>query len=189
MSSSWKPMDWGPPGSSVHGISHARILEWVAISSSRGSSQSKYQTHISWIGRQILYHWTTWEVLSHYIHHSNKRGRQGIGFSRLEYYSTALGPTCFQNPPKWLDILTRGNTQAHASLQRHSHCPLRWPLRIPSSCHTASYTHTTSAQGSRVVSFSSSRSKQLLLKVLSGTSSCLAFKCFPPDPPGMLCLY
>ena len=32
------PMDCSPPGSSVHGISQARILEWVAVSSSRGSS-------------------------------------------------------------------------------------------------------------------------------------------------------
>ena len=32
------PMDYSPPGSSVHGIMQARILEWVAISSSRGSS-------------------------------------------------------------------------------------------------------------------------------------------------------
>ena len=32
-------MDYNPPGSSVHGISQARILEWVAISSCRGSSQ------------------------------------------------------------------------------------------------------------------------------------------------------
>ena len=30
------PMDCGPPGSSVHGISQARILEWIAISFSRG---------------------------------------------------------------------------------------------------------------------------------------------------------
>ena len=35
------PMDCSPPGSSVHGISQARILEWVAISSSRGSSQPR----------------------------------------------------------------------------------------------------------------------------------------------------
>ena len=33
------PMGWGTPVSSVHGISQARILEWVAVSSSRGSSQ------------------------------------------------------------------------------------------------------------------------------------------------------
>ena len=35
------PMDCLPPGSSVHGIIQARILEWVAISSSRGSSPSR----------------------------------------------------------------------------------------------------------------------------------------------------
>ena len=35
------PMDCGPPGSSVHRLLQARILEWVAISSSRGSSQSR----------------------------------------------------------------------------------------------------------------------------------------------------
>ena len=50
------PMDYSWPGSSVHGISQARILEWVAISFSRGSSQSWNQTQVSCIGRQILYH-------------------------------------------------------------------------------------------------------------------------------------
>ena len=35
------PMDCSPPGSSVHGISKARMLEWVAISFSRGSSQPR----------------------------------------------------------------------------------------------------------------------------------------------------
>ena len=57
------PVDCSPPGSSVHGISQARILEWVAISSSRGSSWPRVQTSISWgscIGRQILCHWATW---------------------------------------------------------------------------------------------------------------------------------
>ena len=49
------------PGSSVHGILQARILEWVAMpSSSRESSWSRDQTRIfcvSCIGRQFLYHW------------------------------------------------------------------------------------------------------------------------------------
>ena len=49
-------MDCSPSDSSVHGISQARILEWVAISYSRGSSRPRDQT---W---QILYHWTTWEA-------------------------------------------------------------------------------------------------------------------------------
>ena len=43
------PMDCGPQGSSVNGISHSRILEWVAISFSRGSSWPRVQTHISCI--------------------------------------------------------------------------------------------------------------------------------------------
>ena len=35
------PMDCSPPGSSVHGLLQARVLEWVAMPSSRGSSQSR----------------------------------------------------------------------------------------------------------------------------------------------------
>ena len=56
------PMDCKPPGSSVHGIPQARILKWVAISSSRRSSWPRDWTWISCascIGRQILYHWAT----------------------------------------------------------------------------------------------------------------------------------
>ena len=49
-------MDYSPPSSSVHGISQARILEWVAIYFSRGSSQPKDQTCISFISKWILYH-------------------------------------------------------------------------------------------------------------------------------------
>ena len=50
------PMDCSPPGSSVHGIFHTRILEWVAISFSRG------RTHGSCTGERILYHWATWQA-------------------------------------------------------------------------------------------------------------------------------
>ena len=42
------PMDCSPPGSSVHGILQARTLAWVAISFSRGSSQPRDRTHVSW---------------------------------------------------------------------------------------------------------------------------------------------
>ena len=52
-------MDYDLPGSSVHGIFQARILEWVAIYFSKGSSQPRDRTHvpsISCIGRQIVYH-------------------------------------------------------------------------------------------------------------------------------------
>ena len=47
---------------SVHGISQARILQWLAISFSRGSSRSRDWTHVFCIGRHILYHCVTWET-------------------------------------------------------------------------------------------------------------------------------
>ena len=51
----WDPMDCSPPGSSVHGILQARILEWVAIPFSRGSSWPKDQTWVSVHCRWVLY--------------------------------------------------------------------------------------------------------------------------------------
>ena len=53
-------MDHTLPGSSVHWILQARILEWVALSYSRVSSQSKDQTQVSYvscISRRVLYYW------------------------------------------------------------------------------------------------------------------------------------
>ena len=57
-------MDCSLLGSSIHGISQARILEWLAISYSRGSSQTRGWAWVSCIGRQILYHWVTREARS-----------------------------------------------------------------------------------------------------------------------------
>ena len=59
------PMDCSLPGTSVHGISQERILEWVAIFFSKGSSQPRDWTHVSYvfyIGGRILNHWATWEA-------------------------------------------------------------------------------------------------------------------------------
>ena len=55
-------MDYSPLGSSVHGISQARMLEWDAISFSRGSSWPRDWTLISCIGRQVFHYWATWEA-------------------------------------------------------------------------------------------------------------------------------
>ena len=52
-------MDCSLPGSSVHGILHTRIVEWIAISFSKGSSQAKDQTCISCTSRWNIYHWDT----------------------------------------------------------------------------------------------------------------------------------
>ena len=47
MSNSLQPHDCSPPGSSVHGIFQARVLEWVAMPCSRGSSRPRSPTHAS----------------------------------------------------------------------------------------------------------------------------------------------
>ena len=64
------PMDCSLPGSFVHGIFQAWILEWIAISYSTRSSKHRDRncvSGISCIGRQILYCCPTWEVIILFI--------------------------------------------------------------------------------------------------------------------------
>ena len=55
MSNSCNSMECSPLGSSVHGISRARILEWVAIPFSRGSSRPRGWIWVSWIAGGLLH--------------------------------------------------------------------------------------------------------------------------------------
>ena len=57
------PTDCSPPGSSVHGILQARILEWVAISFSRDSSQLKDQTWVSHTAGRFFTIWGTRDMI------------------------------------------------------------------------------------------------------------------------------
>ena len=70
------PVDWSPPGSSVHGILQARILEWVAISFSGGSSRPRDRSQVSriagrcfnlWATREALKWITTWKNMCIYV--------------------------------------------------------------------------------------------------------------------------
>ena len=63
------PLDCSPPGSSVHGIFQARILERVAISFSKGISQPRDQTHISCVS--CIANWT--------LHHYAGKPSSGLG--------------------------------------------------------------------------------------------------------------
>ena len=56
------PMDYNLPGSSVHGILQERILEWIAISFSRGFSQPRNQTWVSWIAGRFFTNWAMRET-------------------------------------------------------------------------------------------------------------------------------
>ena len=96
------PMDCSPPGSSVHGTSQERIRECVAISFSRGSSPPRNWTHISCIGRQISYHWATWEALK-----------------ATENYLTIERNELLIQPTAWMNLkITRLKEGGHLSLKQ-----------------------------------------------------------------------
>ena len=61
----WDPKNCSPPGSSVHGILQAKMLEWVAMPSSRGSSQPRNWTCVSCIAGEFF---TTWSPRMPYFH-------------------------------------------------------------------------------------------------------------------------
>ena len=71
-------MDYSPPDSSFHGIFQARILEWVAISSSRGSSRPRDWTCVFCAGKWILYHWAIWKALNQFWTNTKKKERKKI---------------------------------------------------------------------------------------------------------------
>ena len=62
------PMDYSPPGSSVHGIFQARILEWIAIPFSRGSSWPRDRNWVSCIAGGFFTLWATSNCLDHNEH-------------------------------------------------------------------------------------------------------------------------
>ena len=72
------PMDYSPSGSPVHGILQKRILERVAISFSKGSSQTRDRSRISCTGRRILHHscHPNTRRYSHFLHRRRNRKRQ-----------------------------------------------------------------------------------------------------------------
>ena len=96
------PMGCSPSGSSVHGISQARILEWVAMPSSRRSSWPRDRTHVSCTGRWVLYHWATWNL-----------ARFVCPFLLGHLLHSSVGPTCqvLSGPlgmPTWQGIEASG---------------------------------------------------------------------------------
>ena len=99
------PIDCNPQGSWVPGISQSRILECVAISFSRGSSQPLDQSHFSYIVRQVLYHWATWQAQS--IPFVSLQNLNTVfllwtlpGFQHLQQWSELEGMWSFGSQPR-----------------------------------------------------------------------------------------
>ena len=106
------PMDCSLPGSSVHRILQARILEWVAISFSREHSWCRDWTQVSCIGRQILYHLRVPQLRTWKSPHWNMRTTCSLltqSLSCLPFFPilTTMGEQKLppQNMSLWLIIL------------------------------------------------------------------------------------
>ena len=120
----WDPMDCSPPGIPVHGILQARMLEWVAISFSRGSSSPRDRTGICCIGRRILNPRATWEAWScgWVVIFFNATTREwGVRTNpATETIGNVLEAECFENL-----------TYLWKKRQKHRDCFL---ARLPGSC-------------------------------------------------------
>ena len=104
-------MDCSPSGSSVHGILQGRILEWVAMSSSRGSSWPRKRTPCLWtrvscvscIEGRFFTHWATWEALDsilQYVKNVTWRYRLQNRNSLYRYIHQVSFLLCLQKVPK-----------------------------------------------------------------------------------------
>ena len=80
------PIDCSLPGSSVHGIFQARILEWVAISSSRASSPPRDQTWVFCIAGRFFTNWATREAHVNFM----KCRRQHLTLKHFKNYGAML---------------------------------------------------------------------------------------------------
>ena len=121
-----------PPGSSVHGISHARILEWVAIFFSRWSSQSRDQTWIiSWfssIAGTFPARWATGEA------HWEEYVYLNYVYSKCQLYASINKPFIMDlNMANHIRVLQGNYSQGvdgpTASMSASEKCRLSGPLQ------------------------------------------------------------
>ena len=161
-------MDFSPPGSSVHGISQERILEWVAISFSRGSSWPWDWTCVSCIGRRGLYNWATWEApyilivdvqsLSHVLTFLPPHGQHHSRFlcpppsPRVFSSSHPLSWWCYPSLVQFSCSVVPDALRSHGPQHARSPCLSPAPGVYPNSCPLSWWCHPTIS--SSVIPFS-----------------------------------
>ena len=99
-------MDCSLPGSSVHGIFQAIVVEWITISFSRGSSQPRDRTQVS---RIVDRHFTIWATREVSVESSKTKSKKNFNFLSCEM---RLGWEWPQWPRKGTELTHRGNAQA-----------------------------------------------------------------------------
>ena len=92
------PVDCSLPGSSVHGIFQARVLEWIAISFSRGSSWPRNQTWVSRIAGRCFTVWATREATpGDLLKHTGRSGSGSYEVTALPWFPMHVKP-CVHPP-------------------------------------------------------------------------------------------
>ena len=108
------PVDYNPPGSSIHGILQARLLEWVAMPFSRGSSQPRDWTLVSCIAGRFFTIWATREVL-------REKGAEGLGNPEFLFLLVLLLISKPELECWWKVNMSRSGL-SWVSLVQHFHC-------------------------------------------------------------------
>ena len=121
------------PGSSVHGISQGRILEWVAVYLSRGSSRPRDRTHVSCIAGRFFTVWATREALGTGLHSR----KWAVGeWAKLRLYLQLLPIThitTWAPPPVRSAVTLHFHRNSHPTVTVSHH-----PQMGPSSCRKTS---------------------------------------------------
>ena len=81
-------MDYSPPGSSVRGILQARILKWIAISISRGSSWPRDWIWVSCIADRFFAVWATKEVDNKLTNQPKQRNNRNFFLSEYVFFTS-----------------------------------------------------------------------------------------------------
>ena len=126
------PTDCSPPGSSVHGILRARILEWVAMPSARGSSQPRDRTQVSYIAGGFFTIWATREALVNLSISASKNIICGLEIVHKHVLaSLSSGCLCLQKE-------THKHTHLFLKVVRDTPRRRQWhctPVLSPGKCH------------------------------------------------------
>ena len=109
----WDPIDCSPTGSFVHGIFQARILEWFAISFSRGSSWPRIQTWVSCIAGRFFIVWATREAVNGWPslnpcswHNEHQFSNFPISYNHLEMFEKSQCPR-YITISKWFQCIAK----------------------------------------------------------------------------------